>query len=632
MSSNNEANNQNKKNNNSYFLRTQSTILKGEKIIPFNSLYPKLKHKSNSLSKTRKKINTPKKVYNKYLSANKSVKTKRYLNSKKDLKNITTNSFGGIDLNKISGSSHLSKHLNYKNNRNIIPNESNGFSVYGTGSMRDDENENKCKNTNNYSNYLTNNNNTNEKENKKINNKNLYNSKLYTPFYDLIENINKNYNTNTNNNINNFSNNHFLNNNHIVEINNNNNNKINDKNKNNYNELKTKLQKEENNNNKIIPKISSLKNSNLNNYHQLKIETNDDINEPKEEFRTSIMEKTIEFLNNNKNNYNTNNINFDYNPSKPNNFNTYINDENIDINNKYNIKQLNNKHNQNNTSFKTSMKKNKNIKLTYNYQENKNNNDIDNFNYIEEYNKKYPLYELKKEFNNSLNKINKNREKDINENNLYKKESNISLNRTNINKQSGINENNINEFNFSLNKTNINRQNYNDNNLNNQNYIINNNTYINSNNNNNNTNKNKSFCNFEGYKGGTDTLNSKYFLKTIFDQNSTSKFVNDFNYLSPSRLNKKNISFINFDFINKEKKTEMNQTPRAFFNIQNSESRLEEMLKSIPTHKKQKKIYEFNSFSKKLNNNIIDKKSKKSYEEIDNIMPPNFLRNENNNN
>ena len=151
MSSNNELANQRTKKRNSYFLRTQSTLINGEKIIPFNSLYSKSKHKSNSLSKSKKKINTPKKMHKNYTTYTKSAKAKRYINPKNQKeknKYMTTNNLGGIDLNRISGSSHSSNHLNYINNRNIIPFETNGFSVYGTGNAESEEREKELKNKN----------------------------------------------------------------------------------------------------------------------------------------------------------------------------------------------------------------------------------------------------------------------------------------------------------------------------------------------------------------------------------------------------------------------------------------------------------------------------------------------------
>ena len=66
----------NQNNKNSYFLRTQSTILKGEHI-PLNSLFSKTKRKKYSNSK--RKTKTPKN----FTTGSKSVKTKKYINSKK---------------------------------------------------------------------------------------------------------------------------------------------------------------------------------------------------------------------------------------------------------------------------------------------------------------------------------------------------------------------------------------------------------------------------------------------------------------------------------------------------------------------------------------------------------------------
>ena len=117
-------------------------------------------------------------------------------------------------MNKVSGSSHFSNRQCYKNDKNIVPNESNGFSLYG----RSSKDENKLDNNDYYSNYLTNN--KSIKKNKDESYKKIYNSKLYTPFYDLIENLNNNDNLKNNgkNKTNNISNNHFLNSNHIIDI------------------------------------------------------------------------------------------------------------------------------------------------------------------------------------------------------------------------------------------------------------------------------------------------------------------------------------------------------------------------------------------------------------------------------
>ena len=108
---------------NSYYLRTQSTILKGEQYIPFNSLKYQLKFKNNSFSKS--KNNTPKKLLMYFSTGN------------KDINFNSSYNFGKIDLNKVSGSSHSPRHLNksnknYVNNKNIVPNESNCFSLHGS--------------------------------------------------------------------------------------------------------------------------------------------------------------------------------------------------------------------------------------------------------------------------------------------------------------------------------------------------------------------------------------------------------------------------------------------------------------------------------------------------------------------
>ena len=56
-------------------------------------------------------------------------------------------------MNKVSGSSHFSNRQSNKNDKKIVPNESDGFSLYG--SIRKDENDNKLDSNEYYSNYLT---------------------------------------------------------------------------------------------------------------------------------------------------------------------------------------------------------------------------------------------------------------------------------------------------------------------------------------------------------------------------------------------------------------------------------------------------------------------------------------------
>ena len=592
MSSNNQKENQNNHNLNSYFLRTQSIILKGEKIIPFNSLSFKSKYKNKSFSKNKNK--TQKKIYGTFTSGNKSLKRKSYINSKnnKNKNNyIAYNSPGGIDLNKVSGSSHFSNLQNYKNKRNIKPNENNGFSF--NGNKEDVNIDKKEKIENNYTYYLNNNKNI-EKDNNKPNKK-IYNSKLYTPFYDLIEKIDKN-NGHLNyydNNMNNVPNNQLLKSNHIIEINgnqnnvikNNKNNQLNHKREFSFNDSKEKKIIEKNNINFHNLKNGSFKNNNLNNNHQLKIQIDDySLKKPKEENKTSIMAKTMEFLNKNKKNYNINNINYDYNQKNQNNLNSYINYENINPNNKYN----HNSQSKNELTI-SSNKYQDNKMLTYFINSSTNNNIINNCN-------------------------NKCKNKNALEIKSMIEELNYSINKNNINRNNEINENNPNYVNNS--KTNIN---------NNYNYSL---------------NKNKSFCNYESYKNlnlnnNSNDINSKYFLKSLFDENLKNKFENNFNSFSPLNRNIKYISFSNFDFNNENKEKEVAKihTPRDYFNLQKNENKLNQLLKTIPTHKKEKKIDEFNNlFSKLFNNNAYSNRKGKPFEEIDNIMPPNILIYQNSNN
>ena len=158
--------------------------------------------------------------------------------------------------------------------------------------------------------------------------------------------------------------------------------------------------------------------------------------------------------------------------------------------------------------------------------------------------------------------------------------------------------------------------------------------------------KNKSVCHYETYDNnrGRLGLDSKYFLKSIFDQKSIDNFMNEINYFSPLKSNRKNLSK-NFEFYNNNmnKEKELIQTPRSFFNIQKSGNKLEKLLKTIPRHEKDKKnnkcnnsnlkkydfcnVYKKNNINK--NNDICrlnqNKKKKILIEEVDSIMPPNIL-------
>ena len=87
----------------SYFLRTQSSILKGEKFIPFSSLREKVKKKNKSSVKKKKG-----RRIKKNLTEKNSKKQKNFIN---DICTGSYSSFRGIDLNKVSGY-HSPKKLN----------------------------------------------------------------------------------------------------------------------------------------------------------------------------------------------------------------------------------------------------------------------------------------------------------------------------------------------------------------------------------------------------------------------------------------------------------------------------------------------------------------------------------------
>ena len=156
----------------SYFLRTQSTLLNGEKQINYNSLRDKITDNKYASNK-------------KYLSAGKNKKkNKRYISkneNQKKVKQKTKRSYVGIDLQKVSGSTHFINNKIIKKIENIIPE----------------------KNSLNYYQYLTKKNNKKKEEEKNINEttkKNIYQpskSNHYSPFHDIISNLKeKNQNNN----------------------------------------------------------------------------------------------------------------------------------------------------------------------------------------------------------------------------------------------------------------------------------------------------------------------------------------------------------------------------------------------------------------------------------------------------
>ena len=151
----------------SYFLRTQSTILSGKNQMNFNSFRDKILIKNNTANK-------------KYSSTvSNKIRNKRYITRNQDKKNNIKQdkkkTYVGIDLQKVSGSSHL-----YKSN--IIKKQ----------------NKNKVKCSFNYYQYLTRKNKQEKEEEKNINinvynnetnKQKVYKSGHYSPFREIISNI-----------------------------------------------------------------------------------------------------------------------------------------------------------------------------------------------------------------------------------------------------------------------------------------------------------------------------------------------------------------------------------------------------------------------------------------------------------
>jgi len=124
------------------------------------------------------------------------------------------------------------------------------------------------------------------------------------------------------------------------------------------------------------------------------------------------------------------------------------------------------------------------------------------------------------------------------------------------------------------------------------------------------------FNNISHYNTGFNSLSSKYFLKSMLDQSSTNRFARNFNLME-----------------NNLEKTFKKKVNRSYFCFDN---KLEKMLKTIPQHIKEKKIkneihFMNNINSNKNNNNKkINVYNKIKFENLDNIMPPNKLINNDN--
>lgn len=589
----------------SYFLRTQSSILKGQQNIPFNSLKPQIKHKNNSYSKN--KNDKPNKIYIHFSTGNKPIKSKKYITSKKNNDKMfkTFSNFGGIDLNQVSGSSHSSKFV--KNNNNIIiPKEGDAFSISGN---------NKGKQNNNI--YMKN----NENE-KNLVNKNIYNSRLYSPFYELIENINKrssknnnNLNENANNINENISNSHFLNSNRIIEINNKENNNLNkyinkgnlnyndninpniqnnEHNTNrNYNDQKYIIEDNKNNylnenkyytNNEIA--LNDYTNNNQQNYNEQYFNTQTnikEINDPKEEFKDSILAKTMNLLSNNHNNNEGYNMRTTYQMQSSSYFNDSKLNKNYYTNNNNYYNYNNNK--DPNESFRVIYNKYPNHKkLTYHYHESQKNNNINHY-------------------NKNRNILDKRTDSLYNNNN-----ENLSLN-DRLNKNDEIKDNNIDNENIFLSTQKS--------------------KYANDNN-------PKILNHFEKYNVGNQTpnLSYKYFLKPVVNENSINNYIKDFNNFYPIKQSNNAVLLPKYNVKDIILKKERRITPnKNLYNVSNS-NKLKKLLKDIPSHKKEK-VNKYNEIISNINGDLRKKnksidicdlnKKIKSAEDMEGIMPPNVI-------
>ena len=587
------------KKQNSYFLRTQSTILRGQQCIPFNFLRSQTKTKKCSLSKSKNKSH--KKGYINFSTGNKSLKSKKYINAKKNEKIFSTSS-NFVDLRRICGSSHSPNMSNrsmknYKNNKDIIPYESNGFSLHGSIKDKDnktsekniienfDININSSNSNNNFAKEERKNNandikENNNKNNEKSLNKKIYNPKLYSPLYDMMDNINQKSNDEKNRNNNdidvnevseNIPNDFFLNTNNFVEINNN----INSN---------TNTQKKEGKNNKKILVKSTEKNDI---YFVEKKYCQDFSKKAENEFLTK-KERRIknEIL---IKNYINNNSNINSPP-----ISTQSNEENItnrsNKNNKVEIKDsilsktkellknikndksniLNNFITQNNTDSN----ENNDALITENSKFNSYNQNNTNLNYKKDINNKTDNYNYNDNYKLISNRPSNNK---VVYNNNESKDNTMNLI---ISRKKEINDNDIeNDKDF------INLQ------MNNKrNSFFNNNNMFN----------NKSFRIYDGFSNKANAssfLPSKYFLKSVFDQNYTNNFVNEL--LPQWKKNNKNANLSNFNFDNLDNlKIEKNKDgPKSYFNIQkNEENKLDKLLKAIPCHKKEEEFKYSNSF------------------------------------
>lgn len=221
---------------------------------------------------------------------------------------------------------------------------------------------------------------------------------------------------------------------------------------------------------------------------------------------------------------------------------------------------------------------------TYLYNDNSNNNNESKFTYT---------YNTNQINNNKYLYLNEN----INDNEIISRRIVLMNQIKNITKTNPYINNNKEE---EINKTNINK------NIN-KSYSLN--SY------NNNCNNNAIYT----------PLPYKSFLKSIFDQNYTNKFVNDFNKNSSHNKHSNNT----FDY-NKNKRS--NMISKGFFEFDDDENKLKKMLENIPRHLKEKNKNEIH-FVNNLNENKRNKKNKSTenkknmFKQINYVMPPNKLIN-----
>ena len=537
----------------SYFLRTQSRILNGENLTPFNAFnsfnsymsiaQKKNKHKNKTSSKNKKKDS--KKIFNNSLTGNKQTKIKKFIND------IEPSSYRGIDLNKVSGSSHSPNKLNistknfqqkkhYTNGDKNIGNKNNNEINEKQNVLLDEYNYIKKPYSEKIyldNSYNLNNNNINSNNEKNIYNVNQICSKYKNDFYlrhnDIPINNNK------------YDENYHLNKDII---------------------LKKEYIESYKNKNKII-------NNNFDQQYQnslpSNIPENEILNYPGESMSITNMDN---FIKKNNNYLNKNSINETKRNSKKN-----------DI--YYKINKLKNEIECSNIN-----KPNNDTQLTYNYNGNNFNTNLANIN-KENYS------------NNIINKL-ENSTNNYNFtyqiNNKMNNDCELNENKTKI----GLNTCSNNDF-FLLNNKQYNQYN-------------------------------------EIYAKNNEILSNKIFINSLSDFNSTNNFMRSF---SPkNRLYNRNFTNENlyFDYDNTYNPKNYSEA-HDFFGIHMNGNRLEQLLKTIPRHKKENQIQKYNNniyalsklnkekenekknVNKSFNNICILNNDKNYNEEIDNVMPPNII-------